>query len=341
MRDLLNELCALNGVSGDEGAVRDFIRAQAEPYADSIRTDALGNLIVFKKGKKSTGNRLLLAAHMDEVGLIITRATEDGFLKFDFVGGVDRRVALGKPVVLGPKKKIPGVIGMKAIHMLSREDMKKVPKTEALYIDIGASSREEAEEMAEPGAYGSFVCEGEPLGSDFFKAKAIDDRVGCAVMLKLLQEELPLDVTFAFTAQEEVGTRGAFAAAFSVTPEVALVLETTTAADSPAVEEHRKVCAPGKGPVISYMDGGTIYDRGLFEDLRRLAEDNGIPWQTKEYLAGGNDARTIQRTKAGVRVAAVSAAVRYLHAPASVGSFADFENMLKLTRLFLADQATK
>lgn len=153
MRDLLNELCALNGVSGDEGAVRDFIRAQAEPYADSIRTDALGNLIVFKKGKKSTGNRLLLAAHMDEVGLIITRATEDGFLKFDFVGGVDRRVALGKPVVLGPKK-IPGVIGMKAIHMLSREDMKKVPKTEALYIDIGASSREEAEEMAEPGAYG-------------------------------------------------------------------------------------------------------------------------------------------------------------------------------------------
>ena len=186
MRELLKELCALNGVSGDEGAVRDFIRSQAEPYADSIRTDALGNLIVFKKGKKSTGNRLLLAAHMDEVGLIITRATEDGFLKFDFVGGVDRRVALGKPVVLGPKK-IPGVIGMKAIHMLSREDMKKVPKTESLYIDIGASSREEAEEMAEPGTYGAFVCEGESLGSNFFKAKAIDDRVGCAVMLKLLQ----------------------------------------------------------------------------------------------------------------------------------------------------------
>ena len=295
MRELLKELCALNGVSGDEGAVRDFIRSQAEPYADSIRTDALGNLIVFKKGKKSTGNRLLLAAHMDEVGLIITRATEDGFLKFDFVGCVDRRVALGKPVVLGPKK-IPGVIGMKAIHLLSREDMKKVPKTESLYIDIGASSREEAEEMAEPGTYGSFVCEGESLGSDFFKAKAIDDRVGCAVMLELLKEDLPLDVTFAFTAQEEVGTRGAFGAAFSVTPEIALVLETTTAADLPDVEDHRKVCAPGKGPVISYMDGGTIYDRGLVETLRDLAEDNQIPWQTKEYIAGGNDARTIQRS---------------------------------------------
>lgn len=340
MKELLKTLCALNGVSGDEDQVREFLAERARPWARSMKVDPLGNLIVWKKGARAAGDRLMLCAHMDEVGLIVTHVTEEGFLKFDFVGGVDRRVALGKPVVLGPKK-IPGVIGMKAIHMLSREDMKKVPKTEALYIDIGASSREEAEEMAEPGAYGSFVCEGEPLGSDFFKAKAIDDRVGCAVMLKLLQEELPLDVTFAFTAQEEVGTRGAFAAAFSVTPEVALVLETTTAADSPAVEEHRKVCAPGKGPVISYMDGGTIYDRGLFEDLRRLAEDNGIPWQTKEYLAGGNDARTIQRTKAGVRVAAVSAAVRYLHAPASVGSFADFENMLKLTRLFLADQATK
>ena len=119
------------------------------------------------------------------------------------------------------------------------------------------------------------------------------------------------------------------------------MLETTTAADLPMVEEHRKVCAPGKGPVISYMDGGTIYDRGLFEDLRRLAEKHRIPWQTKEYIAGGNDARTIQRTKSGVRVAALSAAVRYLHAPASVGSISDFEAMLKLTRLFLADQAAR
>ena len=179
----------------------------------------------------------------------------------------------------------------------------------------------------------------EELGSGLLKAKAIDDRVGCAVMLELLKEDLPLDVTFAFTAQEEVGTRGAFGAAFSVTPEIALVLETTTAADLPGVEDHWKVCAPGKGPVISYMDGGTIYDRGLFEALRDLAEDNGIPWQTKEYIAGGNDARTIQRTKTGVRVAAMSAAVRYLHAPASVGSISDFENMLRLTRLFLARTA--
>lgn len=338
MLKLLKELCLLNGVSGDEEEVRRYLARKAEPFADRLRTDPIGNLIVFKKGRKSTGNKLMLCAHMDEVGIIVTRVTDEGFLKFDFVGGVDRRVAIGKPVVIG-EKKIPGVIGLKAIHLANREERKKAPKTESLYIDIGARDRNSAEKLVELGDYGAFVCEPENFGDGLFKARAIDDRVGCAVMLKLLEEELPLDVTFAFTAQEEAGTRGAFGAAFSVTPEIALVLETTTAADLPGVEGHRRVCAPGKGPVISYMDGGTIYDRELFETLRRLSEENGIPWQTKEYIAGGNDARTIQRTKEGVRVAAVSAATRYLHAPTSVGSVADFENILKLTRLFLTELA--
>ena len=254
------------------------------------------------------------------------------------MGGVDRRVAIGKPVVLGPEK-IPGVIGLKAIHLVSREEGKKVPKTDSMYLDIGAADKDEALTLVRPGTYGAFLGEPEELGEGMLKAKAIDDRVGCAVMLSLLREELPMDVTFAFTAQEEVGTRGAFAAAFSVKPDIALVLETTTAADLPGVDDHRKVCAPGKGPVISYMDGATIYDRGLFRTLTRLAEGHGIPWQTKEYIAGGNDARTIQRSRAGVRVAAMSAAVRYLHAPASVANVEDMENMLRLTRLFLEEMA--
>lgn len=338
MMQTLFELCAISGTAGDEGRVREYIRAKAQPFADSIRSDALGNLIVFKKGKKSTGNKLLLAAHMDEVGFIVTHVTEEGYLKFDFVGGVDRRVALGKTVVVGDQN-IPGVIGLKAIHLVSADERKKAPKTESMYIDIGAKDKESALKLVRPGTYGCFVGNPELFGNGFLKAKAIDDRLGCVIMLELLKEELPMDVTFAFTAQEEVGTRGAFGAAFSVSPEIALVLETTTAADLPGIEDHRKVCAPGKGPVISFMDGSTIYDRRLFETLRRLAEENGIPWQTKEYIAGGNDSRTIQRTKAGVRVAAMSAAVRYLHAPASVGCVADFEQMLKLTRLFLAEMA--
>lgn len=330
----LHTLCALNGVSGDEDRVRAYIQKEAAPYAEWMRTDALGNLIVFKRGTKHTGSKLLICAHMDEVGIIVTGITESGHLKFDFVGGVDRRVTLGKPVVLG-ENKIPGIIGLKAIHLVDRDEGKKVPKTDALYIDIGAKDKESAEKLVPLGTYGAFVGDPEPLGDGYLKAKAIDDRFGCAIMLDLIRQELPMDVVFAFTAQEEVGTRGAFGAAFSITPEVALVLETTTAANLPGVEEHCQVCVPGKGPVILYMDNGTIFDRGLFEALRDLAEKNEIPWQTKEYIAGGNDARTVQRTKTGVRVAALSAAVRYLHAPASVGSISDFEQIEQLAKLFL------
>lgn len=148
-----------------------------------------------------------------------------------------------------------------------------------------------------------------------------------------------MDCTFAFTVMEEVGTRGAFGAAFGLTPEVALVLEGTTAADVPALEPDRQVCWPGRGPVLSWMDNGTIYDRALFEQLRELAEQNGIPWQMKHYLSGGTDARTIQRTKAGVRVAGISAAVRYLHAPSSVCSISDAKQMLQLARAFIRAMA--
>ena len=340
MRELLERLCALNAVSSWEDEVRAFLLAEVEPHADRLRVDALGNLIAWKKGRKHTGSKLLLTAHMDEVGLMIRQITDDGYLKFDTGGAIDRRVLLGKPVLVGPKR-VPGVVGLKAYHLVSREEEKSVPKLDEFYIDIGARDRAGAEAQVALGDTAAFDSDAGDFGAGLFQGKALGSRLGCAVLLTLLRDELPMDCTFVFTAQKEVGARGAFGAAFSVTPEVALVLETTTAADLPMVEDHRKVCAPGKGPVISYMDGGTIYDRGLFEDLRRLAEEHRIPWQTKEYIAGGNDARTIQRTKSGVRVAALSAAVRYLHAPASVGSISDFEAMLKLTRLFLADQAAQ
>ena len=338
MIETLKTLCALSGVSSWEDEVRDYIRKRVEPYADSVRVDALGNLIVFKRGAKPTGNRLMLCAHMDEVGLIVKSVTDEGFLKFGCVGGIDRRILLGKEVAVG-EKRIPGVIGLKAIHLTTPEERKKVPKLTDLYIDIGAKDQAEALAQVELGDVCTFDSDVMEFGDGMLKAKAIDDRVGCAVMMKLLEEDLPIDCTFAFTAMEEVGTRGAFGAAFSVTPEVALVLEGTTAADTPALEPDRQVCWPGRGPVLAWMDGGSIYDRELFENLRRLAEEHRIPWQTKEYIAGGNDARTIQRTKAGVRVAGISAAVRYLHAPNSACSQCDAEQMLALARLFIRDVA--
>ena len=341
MINTLRTLCALPGVSSFEDEVRDYIRNRVAPYADSLRVDAMGNLIVFKKGAKSTGNKLMLCAHMDEVGLIVRDITDEGYLKFSCVGGIDRRVLLGKQVMVGTNK-VPGIIGLKAIHMTTPEERKKVPPLTDYYIDIGAADQEQAQKLVELGDCCVFAGDVVEFGGGMLKAKAIDDRVGCAVLVKLLEEELPMDCTFVFTVQEEVGTRGAFGAAFSVTPEIAVVFEGTTAADNPALEEHTQVCWPGRGPVLSWMDGSAVYDRELFELLRGLAEANRVPWQMKHYLSGGTDAGAIQRTKAGVRVTGISAAVRYLHAPSSVASISDMEHMLTLARLFvqaMADQS--
>lgn len=340
MLNTVKTLCALNGVASCEDEVRAYLVEHAKPYATEMRVDAMGNLIVFKNGVKPTGNKLMLCAHMDEVGIIVRSITEDGYLKFSCIGGIDRRVLLGKKLLIGPKK-IRGVIGLKAYHLVSADEEKRVPKLQEFYIDIGAKDKNAAEALVELGDIGVFDSDCVEFGNGMLKAKAIDDRIGCAVMLKLMEQDLPMDCTFVFTVQEEVGTRGAFGAAFSATPEIALILEGTTAADNPAMAEHRQVCAPGNGPVIPFMDSSTIYDRALFERLRDLAEMNKIPWQTKHYIAGSTDAGAIQRSKAGVRVCAVSTAVRYLHAPASVACMKDFDAMLKLAVLFIDDLASR
>lgn len=340
LMDTIKELCALNGVSGCEDEVRAYLKEKAAPYATEMRVDALGNLIVFKKGKKATGNTLLLAAHMDEVGLIVRSITEEGYLKFGCVGGIDRRVLLSKAVTVG-ESKIPGVIGMKPIHLTTGEERKSIPKVKELYIDIGAKDKDEAEKLVSLGDYVTFASDIVEFGEGFIKAKALDDRAGCAVMLELLKEDLPMDCTFAFTVQEEIGCKGAMGAAFSVKPSVALILETTTAADLAGVEGGKKVCCLGEGPVVPFMDGGSIADRELYELTRTLAKENDIPWQTKHMIAGGNDARAIQRSREGVRTVVMSAAVRYLHAPSTVACIRDFTHIHKLARLFIEAMAQK
>ena len=336
MIETLKTLCMLSGVSGMEDEVRDYILERAMPHADEIHTDAMGNLMVFKKGAVHPEQRIMLCAHMDEVGLIITRVEEDGYLRFQFIGGVDRRVVLGKRVYIG-RERIPGVIGLKACHLVSREEEKNVPKVDDLYIDIGAKTKEEAQKHVELGDRGVFDDSVVAFGDGFIKAKAIDDRSGCAVMLKLLEEDLPCDTWFTFTVQEEVGTRGAHGAAFRLRPDIALVVEGTTAADLPYVDEGKQICRLGNGPVITFMDRGTIYDKELRQVLIRLAEENGIVWQTKEQIAGGTDASVIQRSREGVRTAIVATAVRNIHSPASVASVKDIENVLRLARLFLQE----
>lgn len=334
LMETTKELCLLDGVSGCEDAVRVYIKEKAAPYADEIRVDALGNLIIFKKGKKSTGNTLLLAAHMDEVGLIVRSITEEGYLKFACVGGIDRRVLLSKPVLVG-KNKIPGMIGMKPIHLTTAEERKSIPKIKELAIDIGAEDKETAEKLVSVGDYVTFAGDVVEFGNGYLKAKALDDRFGCAVMLELLKEELPMDCTFAFTVQEEIGCKGAMGAAFSVAPKIALILETTTAADLAGVQGEKKVCCLGEGPVVPFMDGGSIADRELYELTRKLAKEHNIPWQTKHMIAGGNDARALQRSREGVRTVVMSAAVRYLHAPSTVANIQDLKHIYELAKLFV------
>lgn len=340
MLDTLKTLCYLSGASGYEDEVRDYILERVMPYADSIITDSMGNLIVTKKGRVSSGKKILICAHMDEVGLIITGIDDDGYLRFDFIGGVDRRVVIGKKVYIG-KDSVRGVIGIKAYHHVSHEEEKNVPKRDELYIDIGAKSADEAKELISLGDAGVFDDSVLEFGEGYLKAKAIDDRVGCAAMIKLLEGELPCDCTFAFTVQEEVGTRGAKIVAARVNPDIAIVLEGTTAADLPEVPEGKRICRLGEGLVIPFMDRGAIYSRSLFKLITEIADKNAIKWQTKTMIAGGTDASVIQRSGIGVDTIAISAPIRNIHSPASVAKISDFEAMPRLATLLLEEISEK
>ncbi len=338
MLDTMETLCCLDGVSGSENEVREYILERVLPFADEIRTDPMGNLMVFKKGAAVPRRRVMLAAHMDEVGLIVTDITEDGYLRFDTAGGIDRRILIGKRVFVGAVRVL-GVIGSKAIHLTTAEQRKNLPQLQDMYIDIGARNKEEALSQVQLGDTVAFDDAVIRFGEGYIKAKAIDDRVGCASMLELIESQLPCDCWFAFTVQEEVGCRGAVVAARSIQPEVALVLEGTTAADIPGAEGGDRVCQLGKGVVLPFMDRGAIYDRELYTLLGQLAEKNGIPWQTKTKIAGGTDASAIQRSGSGVAVAAISVAVRNIHSPACIAKIEECQNQLKLARLFLREMA--
>lgn len=332
MTELIRKLCALHGPSGCEDEVRDFIRRCGEPYADQIREDSMGNLLMFRKGKQTCAKKVMLAAHMDEVGLIVKGITEEGMLKFGFVGGVDPRVVIGRKVLFG---KVQGIVGIKAVHLTTSSERKTMPKTSDLYIDIGASSKKEAEKKISLGAYGVFDSRCVEFGDGLLKAKAIDDRLGCAVLLKILQEQPEIDTWFAFTVQEEVGLRGARCAAFAINPDFCLVVESTTAADLADVPKHKRVCELRNGAVLPFMDRATIYDEELFTMLRDAAGEKHIPWQTKHMIAGGTDAGRIHLTRSGVRTCAVAAPVRYIHSPSCVASISDMEGVLSIARLFL------
>lgn len=327
MLNSLRELCMLDGVSGREHAVRDYILKALEeiPYIDECRVDALGNVLVHVKGVSPANHTLMLAAHMDEVGVIATGITEDGFIRFAAVGGIDKAVLFGHRVRFGNRI---GVIGGKAIHMCKGDEGKKLPDGDLL-IDIGATSKEDAVQYITAGDVGVFDSDFYPLG-ELVKGRAIDDRAGCAILLKLVEEQPSHDMWLCFTVQEEVGLRGAKTAAFAVSPEFAIVIDATTAADTVGVAPDKQVCCVGKGAVVSFMDRRTLYDKEMYDIIMETAKTNDIAAQPKSMVAGGNDAGSIQSAASGARVAAISLPCRYIHSPSCVLSMNDMDAVYNL-----------
>ena len=328
MLNTLKNLCTLNGTSGDEKSVRDYILKQIKPYAECT-VDKSGNIIAQKRGKKASAVKLMVDAHMDEVGIIVCAITNDGFLKFKTVGGIKESVLLCRKVTINGS--VHGVIGCKPIHLCSAEEIKKCPKEDALYIDIGASNREEAEGMVNIGDFGVLDGAFEIMGDHCFKAKAIDDRAGCAVLIELLKQNSDYDFYATFTVQEEVGCRGAKTAAYTVNPDVAIVLEATTAADINGVPAEKQVCKLGGGAAVSFMDGGTLYNRSLYN----CAMNSGIPCQPKAGTTGGNNAGGIHLTRSGVKTLALSIPCRYIHSPSCMADRRDLESLYNLSRFMI------
>lgn len=327
----LKTLCELNGTSGREHVVRDYIISCLPPDCE-YRIDALGSIIVEKKGVKTPKNKVMLDAHMDEVGFIITYITDDGYLKFSAVGGIDERVIFGRTVTVG-KNNLTGVIGSKAVHQLTGDEKGKIPKLDDMFIDIGARSKKEAQDLISLGDCAYFKSNYCEFGEGFIKAKAIDDRAGCQMMLEMINSDLPYDLTFSFSVQEEIGTRGAAATAFSANPDYAIIIESTTAADIADVPEQKKVCKLGGGAVVSFMDRGTVYDSELYNCAFRIANENNIKCQTKTVVAGGNNAAAVHKAAGGIKTLAISVPCRYIHSGVCVAKKEDIDSVFELTKL--------
>lgn len=331
---LLKTLSELNGTSGDETLVRNFLIEEIKPYVEKIFIDKIGNLIAVKNQSLS-GPKVLISAHMDEVALMIVSITNDGFLKFKPVGGIDARILISKTVRIG--ETIVGVIGSKAIHLQKLPERQKALTFEQLYIDIGAQSKEEALNKVKIGDYAYFISTCEPFGEGLYKGKAFDDRVGCAILVELLKQDYKFPLVAAFTVQEEVGLRGAKVAAYHIEPDFAIVVEGTVAADVMDKDEEEWVTELGKGPACSIIDRTTLYSPRLVQYMTELAHKNKIPLQFRRGSSGGNDAGKIHLTKSGIPTISLSVPCRYIHSFVSVISKRDYNECYNLVHALLKD----
>ncbi len=337
---LIKELSQIPGVSGDEAKVRSFIKEKLAAWGIEHYTDSMGNLYAYNEGRsKKEGRGLMLSAHMDEVGLMVSSIEKSGQLRFYKVGGVFENTLVSSAVKVGPRD-VDGVIGYKAVHLQKKEEREKPHQVDKLYIDIGARNREDAEKVVSAGDYVSFATKARSSG-DLIFGKALDNRAGCAALLELLGRKHPAPFCAVFTVQEEVGLRGAGVAAYRVNPRIALVIETTTAADLPDVDEHEQATIVGSGPALTLRDDSVITHRRVLERLLEVAEEEKIPCQFRRFTGSFTDAGVVSLSRSGVLTAVVSTPCRYIHSPVSFLNAADWSHLVELVSAFISSVDTK
>lgn len=329
---MLAELCNLRAVSGNEGPVRRFILDKLAEVSVNTTVDTMGNLLV-RKGK-SDNRPIMLSAHMDEVGLMVITIETNGLLKFKPVGGIDSRVLIGKRVRIG-NDGLPGVIGVKPVHLQKKKEQEKPFDADSLYIDAGFMNSDEAKKYVAIGEFATFDADCLAFGDGFYRGKAFDDRAGCLILLKLLLENNDLSFSAAFTVQEEVGTRGAAVAAYALNPRIAMVVEATAAGDTPETGKEASGTVIGAGPAISLMDRTIIVSRKLRDEIVAVAEKASLPYQYRRFTGAGTEGGTIALSREGVETAVVSIPCRYIHSPHSVLKESDLKAAFSLVRGWL------
>jgi putative aminopeptidase FrvX len=321
------------GPSGFEDEIRQIIFEEIREHADRVYTDTMGNLIAEKDGRID-GPKVMICAHMDEVSLMIVHIEDTGMLRFRPIGGIDPRVLVSKPLRIG-ERKIHGVIGAKPYHLQSGKEREKPLAMDDLFIDIGATSRQDAEKYVKPGDVAVFATEYEEIAPRIAKAKSFDDRAGCAVMIETLKKSFDLPLAFVFTVQEEIGLRGAGPAAYAVNPDLAIVLESTVCFDAVDSVAHGQGTLLGKGPALTLIDSSTLANRSVLQAVVRTAEKNRIPYQFRRVSGGGNDAGRIHTIREGIAVGAISIPTRYIHSPAQIIHLDDYDHTVQLVEAFL------
>jgi len=335
---LLRDLSNAFGPSGDEGEVREILRNELESHADEVRVDMLGNILFYHNGKDSYP-RIMLSAHMDEVGVFVTFVEGGGFLRFETVGGIPSSILPGQRLLLkGNCGNFKGVIGTKPPHLMSAEEQNKATPVEDLFIDVGAENCDKAKAKGMGiGTLGVYDTEFVELGDGYVRGKAFDDRAGCAVLAEVFRElrDSPYNFVAVGSVQEELGMRGAHTATWHVEPDYGLALEGTFAADVPGTRPDRMSASLKCGPVITIRDRSVVTHPSVLKALVDVGQEKDIPFQFKKVPAGGTDAGVIHLTRGGVASGVVSVPCRYIHGPAAVTHIDDLKNTVCLVAEFI------